>query len=163
MQLAHKIELSPTLQQEKYFRQASGIARFAWNWGLAQWQRQYEAGEKPSGFSLKKQFNGLKDKVFPWVYEVTKYACQQPFIYLQQAFNRFFQHIANYPKFKKKGINDRFYIGNDHIQIKGDKIRLPKLGWVKMTEKLRFTGKMMSATISRVAHRWFVSLQDEQS
>ena len=159
MQLAHKIELRPTLSQENYFRQACGIARFAWNWGLAEWQRQYEVGQKPSGFALKKKFNQLKEKEFPWVYEVTKYACQQPFIYLQQAFSRFFQRIAHYPRFKKKGISDSFYIGNDHIQIEGDKIRLPKLGWVKMHENLRFSGKIVSATISRVAHRWFVSVQ----
>ena len=40
-------------------------------------------------------------------------------------------------------------------------IKLPKLGWVKMREALRFSGKVISATVSRVAKRWFVSINVE--
>jgi putative transposase len=46
MKLAHKIQLIPTPKQEIYLRRASGTARFAYNWGLAEWNRQYAAGEK---------------------------------------------------------------------------------------------------------------------
>ena len=46
MQVTHKIRLQPNSAQETYFRQAAGTARFAYNWGLAEWQRQYKAGEK---------------------------------------------------------------------------------------------------------------------
>jgi len=38
------------------------------------------------------------------------------------------------------------------------RIRIPNLGWVRMRESLRFTGKLLSATVSRVADRWFVSI-----
>jgi len=159
MMLSHKIQLSPTCKQAVYLGKACGIARFAYNWGLSQWREQYQRGERPSGLSLKKQFNALKQTEFPWVYEVTKYACQQPFIYLQKAFNHFFQRRASYPQFKKRGVHDSFYIGNDHIQVRGKRLRLPKLGWIKMREELRFRGKVMSATVCRVADKWFVSLQ----
>lgn len=40
----------------------------------------------------------------------------------------------------------------------GCRIRIPNLGWVRMRESLRFAGKIMSATISRVADRWFASI-----
>jgi transposase len=43
--LTHKIRLDPTCKQENYFRQACGVARFTWNWALAQWKKQYEAGK----------------------------------------------------------------------------------------------------------------------
>jgi putative transposase len=92
---------------------------------------------------------------------VTKYASQQPFIHLQNAFNRFFQNLGGYPKFKKKGHHDRFYIGNDHLKLDGKYLKLPKLGWVRMREALRFSGKVISATVSRVAQKWFVSLNVE--
>lgn len=36
---------------------------------------------------------------------------------------------------------------------------MPKIGWVDMTEALRFEGKITSATVSRQADRWFVSIQ----
>ncbi len=113
---------------------------------------------EPSGLSLKKEFNAVKRTDFKWTYEVTKYACQQPFIFLQKAFVNFFSGTAEYPRFKKKGIHDSFYVGNDHFDIEGKKIRFPKLGWVKMREYLRFSGKIISATVSKTAGMWFVSI-----
>ncbi len=115
-------------------------------------------GLKPKALELKKQFNALKPIDFPWMYEVTKYASQQPFIHLQTAFNRFFQGLGAYPRFNKKGHHDSFYIGNDHIKLDSKHIKLPKLGWVRMREALRFSGKVISATISSQANKWFVSL-----
>ena len=41
--IAHRIALDPTNKQRTYFARASGTARFAWNWALAEWQRQYAA------------------------------------------------------------------------------------------------------------------------
>jgi transposase len=66
--------------------------------------------------------------------------------------------IALDPQFRKKGVHDRFTLTNDQFSIDGSRIRIPHLGWVRMRESLRFTGKLMSATLSRVADRRFVSL-----
>jgi putative transposase len=159
--LAHKICLDPNHEQEQYFKQACGIARFTWNWALEEWKRQYENGLKPTAFALKKQFNAIKPVDFPWMYNVTKYASQQPFIHIQTAFNRFFNGLGGYPKFKKKGHHESFYIANNHIKLDGKNIKLPKLGWVRMRETLRFSGKVISATISGKANKWFVSLNVE--
>ena len=52
--LAHKIELKPANIQKGYFLRACGTSRFVWNWGFAEWNRQYENGLKPSGLGLKK-------------------------------------------------------------------------------------------------------------
>jgi len=38
-------------------------------------------------------------------------------------------------------------------------IWVPNLGWVRLKEKLRFEGRIRSATFSRQADRWFVSIQ----
>ena len=43
MLTAHKIALNPNNVQATYFARAAGTARFAYNWALAQWERQYEA------------------------------------------------------------------------------------------------------------------------
>ena len=156
--LGHKIRLNPNKQQVEYFSKACGTARFTYNWGLAEWKRQYEAGLKPSCLTLKKDFNAIKQEQFPWTYEVTKYASQQPFIQLQTAFVKFFKGGAEYPVFKKKGIHDSFYIGNDQFRIEGKKIRIPNLGWVRMAECLGYNGKILNATVSRTADKWFVSI-----
>jgi putative transposase len=160
---AHKIRLDPTFKQQHYFRKACGVARFAWNWALAKWEENYQAGNKISSLDLKKEFNASKKQAFPWVYEVTKYACQQPFIHLQKAFENFFSKRAGYPKFKKKGIHDSFYIGGDQIKVAGKKVKIPNLGWVCLREDLRFEGKIQAVTISYLATYWFISIQVETS
>jgi putative transposase len=156
--LTHKICLAPTKKQEQYFRKACGTARFTWNWALNEWQNQLESGLKPTALKLKKQFNSIKPIDFPWTYEVTKYASQQPFIFLQTAFKRFFEGTSRYPKFKKKGHRDSFYVGNDQLKVNGNRLKLPKLSPVKMHEALRFQGEIIRATVSRTANKWFVSL-----
>ena len=164
MLIAHKIALNPNNKQKTYFARASGTARFAYNWALAEWNRQYEASvideslPKPSQAALRRQLNAIKHEHFPWMLEVTKNAPQMAIIQLGAAFKNFFQGVAKYPQFRKKGIHDRFTITNDQFQLDGSRIRIPNLGWVRMRETLRFAGKIMSATISRVAERWFVSI-----
>src|SRR5690606_36901514 len=79
-------------------------------------------------------------------------------IQLGDAFKTFFAGRARYPQFRKKGAHDRFTLTNDQFSIDGCRIRIPNLGWVRMRESLRFAGKIMSATISRVADKWFVAI-----
>lgn len=167
MLTAHKIALNLTNKQRTYMAKAAGVARFAYNWALAEWQKQYEAWKvdpslpKPSQYSLRKQLNAIKKRDFPWMLEVTKCAPQMAIIQLGEAFQNFFAHRASYPNFRRKGVHDRFSISNDQFSVKGKHIRIPNLGWVKMREALRFTGKIISATVSRTADRWFVSITVE--
>ena len=164
MLIAHKIALDPNNAQATYFAKAAGGARFAYNWALAEWKRQYEAWKadssrpRPSQMALRRQLNAIKREQFPWMLEVTKCAPQMAIIQLGQAFQNFFAGRAKYPQFRKKGVHDRFTLTNDQFSIDGCRIRIPNLGWVRMRESLRFTGKIMSATISRVADRWFASI-----
>ena len=164
MLIAHRIALDPNNEQATYFARAAGTARFAYNWALAEWKRQYEAAKvdpalpKPSQAALRRQLNAIKREQFPWMLEVTKNAPQMAIIQIGQAFQNFFAGRARHPQFRKKGVHDRFTLTNDQFSIDGCRIRIPNLGWVRMRESLRFAGKLMSATISRVADRWFVSI-----
>lgn len=164
MIIAHKIALNPNNIQATYFAQSAGVARFAYNWALAEWKRQYELWKndntllKPSQYALRRQLNSIKRKQFPWMLDVTKNAPQMAIIQLGEAFKNFFLGRAKYPKFRKKGVHDRFSLTNDQFALDDKRIRIPKLGWVKMREALRFSGKIVSATISRAANRWFVSI-----
>lgn len=76
MYIAHTIRLTPNLAQSAYFRRACGVARFAYNWALAEWRRLYEAGAKLSVDGLVKQLNAVKHEEYPWILEVTKAAPQ---------------------------------------------------------------------------------------
>ena len=181
--ISHRIELKPNNKQKTYFRKAFGCARLAWNWGLAEWQRQYKEGGNPSAFSLKKQFNAIKGEQYPFVYEVTKYASQQPFIALDKAFKKFFKEHTGYPRFKRKKDNEgSFYIGGDQCKLSflntnskafkkmshNEKmnhqyIKVPNLGCVRMAECVRFNGKINGVVISQKAGRFYASFSMEIS
>jgi Transposase and inactivated derivatives len=126
--IAHRIALDPNNVQATYFARASGVARFAYNWALAEWKRQYEAWKadpslpKPSQQSLRRQLNAIKREQFPWMLEVTKCAPQMAIIQLGQAFQNFFVGRARYPQFRKKGVHDRFTLTNDQFSIDGCRI-----------------------------------------
>ena len=165
MLLTHKIQLVPNNKQAGYFAQAAGVSRFAYNWALAEWQRQYEAGERPSEISLRKQLNSIKREQFPWMYEVTKSAPQQAIKNLGNAFDRFFKKQGKYPRFKKKGVHDSFRAdngpvgtGGDAVRVEGNRIKLARIGWVRMTESVRFQGQIKSVIISKKAGRWFAAI-----
>ncbi len=164
MLVAHQIALDPNNREATYLSKACGVARFAYNWALAEWQKQYEEHKqdnskpKPSESALRKQLNSIKRELFPWMLEVTKNAPQMAIMQLGRAFDNFFAGRAKYPVFRKKGRNDRFTITNDQFEVDGFRIRIPNLGWVAMRESLRFVGKILSATIKRIADRWFVSI-----
>lgn len=179
--ISHKIELTPNNKQKTYFRKAFGCARLAYNWGLAEWQRRYKEGEKVDAYGLKKAFNAIKKDEYPFVLEVTKYATQQPFINLGKAFKKFFEDlkkgVVSYPQFKKrKDSEGSFYIGGDQIAFsdinlnskdfkniphnekqKRQYLKVPNLGWVKMTERLRFIGKVNGVVISQQENKYFAS------
>lgn len=165
MIISHKIRLVPNNKQATYFAKAAGTARFAYNWALAEWQTQYAVWKddhrqpKPNQMSLRRQLNAIKREQFPWMLEVTKNAPQMAIIQLGSAFNNFFARRAKYPQFKKKGKStDSFTLTNDQFSIDTCRIRIPNLGLVRMRETLRFSGKILSATISRTADQWFASI-----
>lgn len=143
--------------------QAVGVSRFAYNWALAEWQRQYQAGGKPREAALRRQLNAIKREQFPWMLLVPKAVPQQAIKNCGAAFKRFFRKQGRYPKFKKKGVDDaaRLDNGPGTFKFEGKRVRLPILGWVKLREELRFSGRALSTTVRRVADRWFLCVNVE--
>lgn len=161
---AHKIRLYPNDKQSSHLVRACGIKRFVYNWGLEERSRLYSEGVKISGFGLKKKFNALKHKEYPFVTTVSKCVADNALIDLDRSFANFFREHKKgsrkvYPRFKKKGEHDSFRIDNDKVTIRDRSLRVPVLGYVRMSESLRFSGKIMSVTVTRTADRWFASIQ----
>lgn len=168
---AHKIRLNPNAEQARHLAQACGVARFAWNWALAEWQRQYAASQadpslpRPNEAALRRQLNAIKREQFPWMLEVTKSAPQEAIRALGTAYRNWFASLSGKrkgpkvraPAFKKKFQHDRFKF-SDNFCVDGCRIRIPNLGWVRMREPLRFKGALKGATVSRTADAWFVSV-----
>jgi putative transposase len=160
---AHKIKLYPFKSQEILLRKSCGVARYSYNWALSKWKELYEAGEKPSAYTLIKLQNSIKRAQMPFFMEVSKTAPQYAIHNLEGAFKSFFKKIANYPKFKKRGKKDSF-VAVENWQAfnqKDFKIHIPRIGKIKCSENLRFEGKVNNVVIKRIADMWFAVINIE--
>ena len=179
LSISHKIELVPNNKQKTYFRKAFGCARLAYNWGLAEWQRRYKEGEKCSATDIQKAFDAIKGEQYPFVYEVTKYACARSFANLGKAYKKFFEDlkkgVVSYPQFKrKKDYQGSFYFAEVKLsdtntnskvfkkmthneRLKRQYLKVPNLGCVKMTRRVRFDGKINGVVISQEGNKYFAS------
>ncbi|MHA1917016.1 MAG: RNA-guided endonuclease InsQ/TnpB family protein [Candidatus Ranarchaeia archaeon] len=165
---AYRYELDPNNHQKTRLNQHAGTARFVYDWGLEQRNKLYQKkGKERYTDSIKQQktLNKLKKTQFPWMYQVSKCAPQEALRDLQQAFQNFFDGLKGkrpamgFPKFRKKGVNDSFRLTGT-IKVVGRSIQLPRLGRIRLEEKKEkyFRGRILSATSSRKADKWFVSI-----
>lgn len=180
MVLAHRIRLRPTREQEDYFNRACGVARFTYNWALAEWEASFAKGQRPSEAALRRKLNAIKNSEFPWMREVTKNAPQQAIKNLGRAYSNYLAAIrsaqngalhgrtARKPKFKRKGRHDSFRADSgpersrpNGVRTNGCRIRLPRIGWIRMREAVRFKGRILSVTVSRQAGRWYAAVAVE--
>ena len=158
---SHRIHLRPTQAVAQHFACAAGCARQAYNWAVARTKERLDKGEKPTNKELKNEFNAIKREQFPWQYEVTKCAAEGAFTNFAKAKDNFFKRRAKFPRFHKKGVHDSFTVNNDKFRVDGQYVILPRVGRVRMSEQLRFTGKILSAVVSRKADRWYISIAVE--
>jgi putative transposase len=165
--LSHHVRLDLNNVQRTWFTRCAGAARFAFNWGLAEWQRQYDAGEKPSWQRLNAALNARKRADLAWLNELPWYVANNALSNLGEAFSGFFRRVKaggkpGYPKFKKRGRTPpAFSVETRALTFDGRRLKLPKLGWVRLREPLRFPGKVLSARFGEHAGHWYVSVQVE--
>ena len=99
------------------------------------------------------------------MYEVSKCAPQEALRDLDRAFKNFFRGLKagakiGFPRFKKKGVHDSFRLTGS-IRVNQKTVQLPRLGVTRLKEESKIEGRILSATVSREADRWFVSLNCE--
>jgi putative transposase len=172
----YKTELDLTNEQRSACLKHAGCARFAYNWGLTRAIAVYRAtGKRPNAMHLHRELNALKQTDFPWMYEVSKCAMQEALRDLDSAYKHFFRRLAlkkegkwkgkvGFPTFKKKskGIGSFRLTGSIHMF--SESVQLPRLGRLRLKEKdyLPTEAKVLSATVSEQAGRWYVSVQVEE-
>ena len=172
---AYKTELKLNNKQRSLCEQHAGVARFAYNWGLDRKIKAYEAtGKSPSAITLHRELNALKPTEFPWMYDVSKCAPLIGMRDLDVAYQNFFRRVKQgakakgFPKFKSKHRSKKKFRLTGSIRVFEGQIQLPRLGRLRLQEKgyLPVEGtpdvRILSATISQRAGRWYVSVQVEE-
>ncbi len=155
-----KTKLKLNNKQKTILAKHAGVARHAYNWGLSTCISEYEQTKKrPSAITLHKRLVAEVKSQNPWYYEVSKCAPQQALRDLERAFKNFLTiPKRGFPKFKKKGKKDSFYLEGSIKIMPGNYIKLPRIGIVKTYEILPSVA-VKNVTISLRADSWYISFK----
>ena len=169
---AYKLRIYPTDSQRELIEKTFGCTRYIYNNFLAERKNKYE--ESKTKVHVYEQLHELTDlkREKEWLREIDSCALHACVYNLDDAFQKFFKGNG-YPKFSAKGVHESFRTNNtlntykdkkyESIRIDFNKriITLPKLKEVKFrgyrTTK-EIVGKIKSATISKEANKYFVSI-----
>ena len=158
---AFKFRIEPNKQQKVLINKTLGCTRFLYNQMLDEKQLKYKSKDK-SKCKTEKEY-----KIdFEWLKEVDSTALQQARIDLKTAYDNFFRKLkAGQPtnlKFKSKHNPKNSYRTinvNNSIRVEENKIRLPKLGFVKFKKSREVSGKIKSVTVSKnILGRCYISV-----
>ena len=141
---AYKFRLYPNQEQKQFFTKTFGCSRAIWNMMLADKIKHYEE-TKETLHNTPAQYK----KEFPWLREVDSLALANVKLNLQTAYKNFFQSGFGFPKFKKKSHGQSYKTNNQKgsIVLENGRIKLPKVGWVRVKVHRQTKGIIKSATI----------------
>lgn len=159
---AYKFRIYPNKKQEFLIAKTIGCSRFVFNCFLARWNHTYkETGKGLTYNACSAELTQLK-KEFIWLKEVDSIPLQSVLKNLADAFTRFFKKQTDAPRFKSKKNKIQSYTTkqtNGNIAIVGNKIKLPKLGFVRFAKSREVEGRILNATVRHnLSGKYFVSI-----
>ncbi|WP_321283914.1 RNA-guided endonuclease TnpB family protein [Exiguobacterium profundum] len=147
--------LHPTPAQAEFLVRTIGCARFIYNKLLEDRIAIREEAKAGSGTRRKPATPASYKPLFPFLAEADSLA-----------FAKFFAGTAGFPTFKSRRRSRASYTTNNQhgtIRIKAGKVRLPKVGFVRLTQHRPFEGVIRSATVSMTkTGKFFISILVEQ-
>ena len=162
---AYKYRIYPNKQQEAQIQKTFGCCRFVYNQTLSYRKELYETKkEAMNKIACNNYVNHVLKKEYDWLKGVDKFALTNSVYNMDNAYQKFFKEKTGYPKFKSKRDNRKSYSTNStnnniEVSFENNKIKLPKLKWVKAKVHRQFLGKIKSATISQnPSGKYFVSI-----
>src|SRR5690625_2119202 len=128
---AFKFRLYPNKEQKELLAKTFGCVRFVYNKMLAERKETYEKF-KDDKETLKQQAFPTPAKYkdeFPFLKEVDSLALANAQINLQNAYKRFFEGDAKFPKFKSKKDKQSYTTNmvNSNIKLEDGHINIPKI------------------------------------
>ena len=154
----YALRLKP--QKEALLRRWVGCRRWVWNEALAFQRAEMEAGRKrPNYHQLSARLPALK-KQHPWLAEPPAQALQQALKDLCEAWDKHWVCGAGVPRFKGRGEGESLRFVQDLVyDAASGRVRLPKLGFVRMRHSRIAEGVLKNATVRQERGRWVVGLQ----
>lgn len=165
---AYRFRLKINEQQTRRLREYAGQCRFLWNKFLKINLNRLENKQPIMCYHEMDFWSKLykKSDEYGFLSESPAHILQQKLKDLDRAFMDGFdktQPNKRLPRFRKKGLHDSFRFPEpSHFLIRGNRVKLPKLGWVKFFKSREIEGEVKNATISCHANKWYISFQVEQ-
>ena len=169
--LAHKIALNPTRSQVRLLWEHVGYARFAANRAIADFREGLADGEWRNDKELRPRWNARKAELAPWAAHLSQNAAKNAIRNVGKAISRWGDYrralredrparYVGFPHWRKRGVHDIYQADNGRatVRVCGRSVRLPRIGWVKMREDLRFAGEITTVVVSNDDIRWYVSI-----
>lgn len=168
----HKVRIYPNSHMLKVMQELCSYSRYCYNSALETWDDQYEASLvlndkrlRPTRFSVQKELTRNKED---WQYNYSSRVLYQAVINLTQAWENFFNPNmpdSKKPKFKSAKRSKQSF-ATDRAKVKDGKLILdkprpvPKGNWygIRMSEPIRFTGKIKLTVITKDVHGYSASL-----
>jgi putative transposase len=161
---ANTYRLYPTPEQAQQMAQIAGSCRYVFDLALEQRRDWWKPGRMLNFVSQCREVTLLRAEV-DWLKAAPVHTLQQALKDLDRAYQNWWAGRADHPTPRKKGLNDRFRFP-DPVSIKVERtgtssgrIKLPKLGWVRLRGWYAIPGDICNATVSRRAGQWYVSVQ----
>lgn len=171
MFISKKIRLKPTDKQEELFWKSANVARWSYNYFLAEQEKcyaKYLANNKQGQYFIKETEtrkyinNVLKPNTHTWLKEVSSNVMKQGIKDANEAYQRYFKGLTNKPKFKKKfKSKPSFYVNYETLRREAYGFHGERIGYVKTTEplpKLQKGKKYLSPRISYDGKYWYISI-----
>ena len=167
IQQAFKFELMPNGAQLRSMRQFAGACRFVFNKALALQQSHYASGGKYLSYvDMAKNLTQWRNSSETlWLKEAPVHPLQHALKDLDRAYKNFFKGLGRFPRFKKRGDSASFRFPDSkqfEIDEANNRIKLPKLGWLKYRNSRALVGTPRNITISSKDGKWLVSIQTQR-
>ena len=161
MEKAYRFRFYPTKTQIEKLNCTFGCVRYVYNHFLGLKHELYNKEKKSMSYSqCSKILTVLKQKK-EWLKDVDKFSLQNSLKDLDKAYKNFFSG-SGYPKFKSKKENRKSYrtsYTNNNIEFLDKWIKVPKLGKLKIRDKIKPQGRIISATITQApSGKYYISL-----
>ena len=165
---ALKVRLEPNNKQQTKLFQSAGTARWAYNWTLGKQEENYKNGGKfIKDGDLRKELTILKQtEELKWLKSCSNNITKQAVKDACDAYYKFFNGLSDKPKFKSRKKNQpKFYQDTHKIKYKDGRVRLEKIGWVRLSEKNRIPedAKYTNPRVKFDGVNWYVSVGIEVS
>ena len=161
-----KVRAYPTKDQMILINKTLGCCRLVYNKALEAREQAFEE-QHPINYNATSAMltEWKRMDSYSYLKEPDSVALQQSLKDLDTAYQNFFNHTADHPKFKSKHDNRQTYRTlndkNNKIRFENGKIRLPKVGWLKIKGMID-TDNIHSVTVEKKpSGRYFLAILTE--